>query len=132
MKTLYVAAQDRDYAAEVAVRLAKAGHIITSRWVWTTGDMRTKMLPIAERRRLAVMDEEDVKRAVDGLVLLSDPRGLCPGGKHVETGMALALGRSVYVVGQEENLFHWHPLVRVFSGVNELIKELNAVEAHTD
>ena len=128
--TLYVAAQDRDWAAEVSVVLAKAGHILTSRWVWTTGDMRTKMLPIAERRRLALMDEEDVKRATGGVVLLSGPRGLCPGGKHVETGMALALGRSVYVLGQEENIFHWHPRVKVFENIGGLLNELNAVEAH--
>ena len=127
---LYVAAQDREGAAMVAAWLADAGHTITSRWVWTTGDMRTKTLPVEERRKIAIMDEEDVRRATDGLVLLADPRGLCPGGKHVETGMAIALGRNVYVVGSEENIFHCHPLVRVFSSVSELIKELNAVEAH--
>jgi hypothetical protein len=41
------------------------------------------------------------------VVLIAEPEGIMvPAGKHIETGMALALGRPVYVIGRSENVFH--------------------------
>ena len=61
----------------------------------------------------------------DGVVLIAEPPGqMVPGGKHVETGMALVLGRPVFVIGRKENIFHWHPAVRVFADLDALMAHL--------
>jgi len=66
-----------------------------------------------EKTRAAVENLEDVE-AADLLILRAEPdRSFVPGGKHVETGAALALGKPVLVLGHPENVFHWHPLVTV-------------------
>ena len=83
-----------------------------------------------ERQRIALMDEADVRAAVDGLVLIAGAEGICvPGGKHVETGIAVALARPVFVIGRRENIFHWHPLVRVFSSASAFLDFLDAPNA---
>lgn len=117
-KMLYVAAQykNREWAIQVMNQLIAAGHHVTSRWL---------IAETQENALAALMDEEDVRMATDGLVLLAEPDGsLVKGGKHVETGMALALRRTVWVVGQRENVFHHHPLVRVVPDVEALLKDL--------
>jgi hypothetical protein len=40
--------------------------------------------------------------------------------------MALALGRPVFVIGRKENIFHWHPAVRVFADLDALMAHLAA------
>ena len=89
--------------------------------------MGTDAYTDAERSTLARMDEEDVRLADDGLVLIAESEGRCvPGGKHVETGIALALGRSVYVIGRRENIFHWHPDVRVFADTGAFLSFIDS------
>jgi hypothetical protein len=71
------------------------------------------------------MDEEDVRRATDGVVLISERKGrYIPGGKHVEVGIALGLGLPVYVLGSRENILYWHPRVQVFRSTRELLAHL--------
>ncbi|MEX2381622.1 MAG: hypothetical protein WD490_04510 [Opitutales bacterium] len=98
-------------------RIRALGHEVTSRWVTcdTKFNHGLRAYSDEEKTRLTLIDEEDVRAAIDGLVLVAETDGkFVPGGKHVETGIALALGRPVYVIGNHENLFHWHPLVQVF------------------
>ena len=61
---------------------------------------------------LARIDREDVLRA-DGLILFAEPELDGGSGRHVEFGMALALGKPTIVVGRVENLFQRLPEVRV-------------------
>ena len=124
---LYIASHSQATASELKHRLEACGHAVVARWI--TADLRFGLGVTAytddERRALALADEEDV-RAADGLILLAEPEGrTVPGGKHVETGIALALGRPVFVVGRRENVFHWHPLVRVVPGVEDLLAVLH-------
>lgn len=67
-----------------------------------------KGVPYARR------DIEDVE-ACDALVLFSeDPlQGYPRGGRHVELGYALALGKVIVVIGQRENIFHTLPEITV-------------------
>ena len=74
----------------------------------------------------AEIDLEEVVEA-DALVLLSTALngGACSerlisGGRHVETGYALALGKQVIVVGERENIFHHLSRVLVVPDVHGL------------
>ena len=124
---LYIASHSRETAAQLRKNLIAAGHEVTSRWI--TNDTKFHMGPDAysgpEKSQIAVMDEEDVRSATDGVVVVAEPEGrYVPGGKHVEAGIALGLGRPLYVIGRRENIFHWHPRTRVFTAESELLTYL--------
>src|SRR3954463_6640841 len=109
---LYIASKHQDLAAALMADLISDGHDITSRWITMDSKFGFGLESYTddERRALAPMDEADVPTAVDGLVLIAEQPGITvPGGKHVETGIALALERPVFVLGRRENVFHWHP-----------------------
>jgi nucleoside 2-deoxyribosyltransferase len=98
--TLYVAAPFpyRSTAQRVMRRLEAAGFAVTSTWLkeHDTSDEASARVCLA-----------DVHRA-DALVLLN-PLGfeaMGTGGRHVEFGYALALGRPCLVVGRRSNMFH--------------------------
>lgn len=129
---LYVASKHQDKAANLRMELLRDGHEVTSRWI--TNDEKFGGNPedytFEERRALALADEEDVRAADDGLILISDPKGfILSGGKHVETGIAIALKRRIYVIGRRENIFHFHPLVELFDNaesLREVLRERSA------
>lgn len=114
MKSVYFAARYsrleelNGYRAE----LEALGFEVTSRWMESTVSRYLDGMD-EERQALAMIDQEDVL-AADVLVCFSEPSGNGGnGGRHVELGMALALGRSVIVVGAREHIFHWLPEVMV-------------------
>jgi hypothetical protein len=116
------------YARLLRDALARSGIECTSRWldeegfIGDTGDFE---LDEERIRSVASKDDDDVRAATDGLILISETKGhRVNGGKHVETGLALGLGRKVYVLGRRENIFHWHPLVRVFERYEDLLTHL--------
>ncbi|MCC6909694.1 MAG: hypothetical protein IT430_17295 [Phycisphaerales bacterium] len=123
---LYIASHSQIRARELKSLLENRGYVIVARWI--TCDSKfghgAQAYTDDERRDLTVMDEEDV-RAADALVLIAEEPGhYVPGGKHVETGIAIALGRPVVVVGQRENIFHWHPLVTQVSSFEGVVSTL--------
>ena len=121
----FIASHNRDYARLLRLELERLGHECTARWITSDHKFGTSDYSDDERRRLALMDEEDVRRGTDGLILLAEmPGHFVPGGKHVETGIALALGYQVYVVGRRENVFHWHPQVNLFESTEALLAHL--------
>jgi len=125
---LYVASHSRQSAEELRARLVAAGHEVTSRWIVMDGKFHlgTDAYSDAEKSRIAEMDEQDVRAATDGVVVIAEPEGRCvPGGKHVEAGIALGLGRPVYVIGRRENIFHWHHRVHVVKDYGELLECLS-------
>jgi len=90
------------------------GHEVTARWLDQEGFGSGPPYDDAERTKYAQQDEDDVYRC-NALILRAEPdlKGV-KGGKHVETGMALILGKPVFVIGERENIFHWHPAVTIF------------------
>src|SRR4051812_38284363 len=105
---LYIASKDQNKAALLMAELTSDGHKITARWITLDTKFATGIENYSddELRSLAEMDEKDVRAATGGLVLIAEPEGiLVKGGKHVETGIAIALGRPVFVVGRRENVF---------------------------
>lgn len=129
-RSIFVASHSREIAIEVARQLRAAGHHVTSRWleVDTKFGDTTAEYSDAERRDLALLNETDVRAATGGVVLITEAGRRCvPGGKHVESGIALALGRPVYILGRRENIFHWHPRCICFDDIDGLLKSLNSL-----
>lgn len=107
---IYTAARfSRRYELSMrAGELLNDGHIVTSRWLyhheWDGGD---DDLPPALSEAFAEEDLEDIASS-DVFVIFTDPpeKRTTRGGRHVESGYALALGLPVVVVGPRENVFH--------------------------
>jgi hypothetical protein len=93
---------------EYREELEGLGVKVTSRWLTDP----TPDLTDEAWRELATKDVDDVRRA-DGLVLFADAAGAGGGGRHVEFGIAMGLGKPTFVVGDLENLFQRLPTVTV-------------------
>jgi nucleoside 2-deoxyribosyltransferase len=122
---LYLAAPyaARDYIrSTVAPRLEAVGHTMTSEWLLSTNAITPDHLGTSPAKDAATVMHHAGKdlaevAAADVLVhftaaylcrvttLDSVRHQLHSGGRHVETGYALALNKSVIVVGDPENIF---------------------------
>lgn len=121
MAAIYIAARfsRRAEAHELSKRLRERGHTITSRWVRPNDD---HVLPTglsaqaadAERARFATEDCADVIACDCMVSLMEEPRSNGRGGRHVEFGMALGLGKRLVVIGPLETVFHHLPQVVAF------------------
>lgn len=101
-----------DKARGVSQYLESQGIEVTSRWL--AGENGDKSL-------WAQNDLDDVARA--DLLLALNPeeyRNKGTGGRHVELGYALALGKQIVLVGVRTNVFHHLACVRVIERVKEL------------
>ncbi len=88
---------------------------VTASWLDETHDIAPGTvdaatdLSDAEVARHAVTDIEDIANADLLILITADVAGVpaaTSGGRHVETGVAIASGIPVLVVGQPENVFH--------------------------
>ena len=68
------------------------------------------------RMQFAQEDYDDLCSADCVISFTEEPRTMSNsrGGRHVEHGMAIALGKRVIVVGHRENIFHCLPQVEFF------------------
>jgi hypothetical protein len=99
--------------------LGSMGHEVTSRWIMGGHQISDRGLNEGAqetlRQRFAVEDLEDVVAAECVISFTEEPRSsLTRGGRHVEFGLALGLGKRLIVVGPRENVFHCLPQVEVF------------------
>lgn len=115
MKT-YLAApySTKEYVTKCAQELRDLGIIVTSSWLnepHVPGMQMSELTP-EQHQKYAMRDEIDVREA-DVFVFFTDPTGIIVrGGRHVEFGMAVILGKPICVVGnQHENIFHFLPNV---------------------
>jgi len=118
MKTYLAARFPRRAEMEGYVPFFKnLGFDVTARWVFGGEDGLT-------RSEIAEIDLEDVADA-DCLVLFTHDYGsLQPGGgRFVEFGYALALGKRVIVIGDYENVFTHHPDVEVYQDLEHFALE---------
>jgi hypothetical protein len=120
---VYISSHDIEQAREVATALEQAGHMVVSNWHIGTHSMK---------RTADMTDEEmrDKSRANEGnialcemLVLISSQEKV-PGGKFVEAGMALGMGKRVTVVGRYENMMLRHPRAKLVNSIEELVASL--------
>jgi len=78
--------------------------------------------PICQKMAIAERCENDVKQC-DLLINIADEVNT-HGGKHVELGIALALGKKIMVLGRKENIFHHHKSVIFFETDDKLIDKM--------
>jgi len=120
----YIASKSQVVAREWKAALEAEEYTIVARWLDEDGFGSGAPYDDEQRSSNAVKDEEDV-RAADALIFRSEPDGTrVAGGKHVETGIAIALGKPVYAIGPKENIFHWHPLVKMFATFGDFMQYL--------
>lgn len=140
---IYVAAPfaARDLALGIATQLTTAGHECTSSWILSTRPITpTALGPSPDTTdedclRHALGDLDDVRRA-DALLHVTaewaldhgvpDHR-LHTGGRHIEFGVALALGKFIVSLGEPENIFQ-RALSRQVRDVDAAIVVLEAME----
>ena len=103
------------------------GHEVTSRWI----DQHGGNLPesIVEEKlnaepeacaEYALVDVEDL-RAADVVVSFTSADGGGKGGRHVEYGLALGLGKRLVIVGPRENVFHTLPQVEWYPDWSRMV-----------
>lgn len=136
MTRVYLSGQFEDGTrlCEVRQQLQAAGHSVTSRWLDSAaaGPATAQASdPGADTRLggIARQDFEDVDRS--DVVVVFNPAEACSigrGGRHVETGYALARGKRVIVVGARGNVFHWLPEITVVPDWPALLALLAAGE----
>lgn len=98
------------YAAD----LVAAGHIVTSRWILGDHELRSDGQSDADEWAVRWAQEDwDDLMAADAVISFTEAPGLvvgrARGGRHVEFGAALAVGKRCVIVGHRENVFHFLP-----------------------
>lgn len=121
---IYIASHNQKEAQELAERLTKAGHIITSTWI-NESFKRTHEYNPADRISIANKDVDEVRKS-DALVLISG-QDWCPGGKFVEAGVAIGLGIPVLALGHLENMLLWHYRVIAVKDIDGLLAKLDSI-----
>lgn len=119
------------YGIEVTSRWLNGSHQIADDGV-PIGDDGEALVEVGDTDRAAMLRQhfaqEDVAdvMAADMVISFTEPprSNASRGGRHVEYGIALALGKQCIVVGPRENVFHWLPFVQVYDTFDELRREI--------
>lgn len=127
---IYLAARysQYKYLQKIAHILSLKGHDITSRWIMGGHEISKEGSTEAhflERRKFAEDDLHDLQNSDCCISFTEEPRSsLSRGGRHVEFGIALALGKRNIVIGPAENVFHCLPQVEIFDSIESLLSVL--------
>lgn len=102
--------------------LTEDGHEVTSTWLREKSDPKSDLTDVSPRfcRDHAKLDIRDIEAADSFGLFTVDP--LTPtkrGGRHVEFGYALAQGKTLYLIGPYENIFHYLPGIKQFDTFEE-------------
>lgn len=128
---VYIAAHYSRKAEMIQMAQVLQEHGVDNTATWLTephaATTTMRSMPYSALYNYALRDLEDISRA-DALVLFSFDSLLpaCRGGHNVEMGLALGLGKPVYIIGPHENIFHYLPKVMHFSDVAGLLEVLEA------
>lgn len=129
MDSVYLAARygRRDELWKYAALLLVAGIRCTSSWLNETSPLTVRMRDVKENelREIALTDIRDIGEA-DALVFFAEDQEKQPprGGRHVEFGYALALGKEIHVIGERENVFHHLPQVVIHATFDEFLCQI--------
>lgn len=125
---IYLAARfsRRHLAHALGVQLQQAGHEIVSRWTLPGEDHvipkgSSEQAADRERERFAKEDIEDVNACDWMISLMENPRNDGRGGRHVEFGYGLAMGKKMTIIGPKETVFHHLPEVEQFNDTGEFL-----------
>jgi hypothetical protein len=116
---IYLAARYSRNAEMRSIRdqLQDLGHEVTSRWIDQHGGNLLESIAAGKLNAnpvecypYAEIDVADLM-AADIVISFTSADGGGKGGRHVEFGLALGLGKRVVLVGPRENVFHTLPAV---------------------
>ena len=115
-----------------AADLRGAGFDVTSRWINGNHQISDEGLSVEakaeERARFAIEDYDDLAKADIVINFTESPRATnSRGGRHVEFGIAIALGKCVLVVGPRENVFHCLPHIQMCSCWYEALQAVKGI-----
>jgi len=117
VKKIYIASlySRREEMENYANQLEDEGFTITSRWVYGGEEGFSN-------EEIAIFDLEDVDKA-DIVLSFTCPYGTMykGGGRCVEFGYGLANDKISVIIGERENVFHWHPDVYQYNTIEEFI-----------
>jgi nucleoside 2-deoxyribosyltransferase len=129
MSAIYIAARfsRRHECHALAKLLQMRGHSITSRWVKPGDDHviptgTSDQAADSERRRFAMEDVDDVLACDWMISLMEEPRSNGRGGRHIEFGIALGLGKRLTIIGPRETVFHHLDQIEQFDTVEAFLK----------
>ena len=110
--SVYIASdfRNKDFCRTVLRPAFEAQGIkVISRWHFEEPALDS-ILTDAQRATVADVDLDDV-HAARGFVLYNPPsmHRSGSGGRHVETGVALAIGKPIFIIGERENVFNFLP-----------------------
>lgn len=111
--------------------LQALGHEVTSRWIDQHGGDLLESI-VAEKlnaepaacAKYAHIDVEDLK-AADTVISFTSAGGGGKGGRHIEFGVALGLGKRLMIVGPRENVFHTLPAIEWYPDWSRLVMALS-------
>jgi nucleoside 2-deoxyribosyltransferase len=128
---VYIAARfsRRHEAHALGKELQSKGYRISCRWI-RPGD--SHVMPVglseqaedSERARFAAEDMEDIYGCDWMISLTEQPRSNGRGGRHVEFGVGLALGKVLTVIGPRETVFHHLPGIEHFNSIGEFLESV--------
>lgn len=104
--------------------LVALGHTCMASWLdtaWPISDTGSTAAPDQYREHYAIKEALEVRQCNMLIAFTEEPRSSTRGGRHVEFGIALGMGKRVVVIGQRENLFYYHPDVTAFNSFQEFL-----------
>lgn len=104
--------------------LEAMGHFVTSRWhdsIYRHGSLADEDATDDVIRSWAVDDMSDLL-AADAVISFTGAQELSRGGRHVEFGIALATGKTLVIIGNRENVFHWWHTARILPDVTAFLE----------
>ena len=121
--TFYLAASypRKQEAIELAGRLVDEGFVCTATWLTMSTEGYDETFPgpgIAKR------DIQDIRQAEIFIGLIGDT--LSHGGRDTELGVAIALNKPIFLLGNRQQVFHVLPCVTLVTSFGELLACLQA------
>jgi nucleoside 2-deoxyribosyltransferase len=110
MTKVYVSSHDKLAARYVASVAREKGFEVVSTWHELPARDHTNGKSLSEKRDIAERCHREIAGA--DIFVLIPSKDKVPGGKFVEAGIAIGLGKAVVTLGPRENLLMFHPQVR--------------------
>jgi hypothetical protein len=129
---IYVAGHEQLACRYVASRLKQDGFQVTSTWLekpFCSTDTKVILEPGYTQDEVADRDAFEVLNS-NGLVLVNIGEA-GPGGKFIETGIAIGTGKRVFLLGERTNLLLFHPLVSAYPDIDHLCRGLMSARHDT-
>ena len=109
--------QLRDYRQN----LVDLGHYVTSRWLDSERDDEGEFATAARTDFLDVITCDVVVSFTEA------PRCASRGARHCEFGLGLGMNKHMVIIGRNEHVFHYLPLVERFDHWGEFLSTLTGV-----